>query len=132
MTATPTRDTVIGYVDALNLGEPETIAAWVTPDFCNEHTSALGSSLRGRDAYRERLPQFLGRFRGLRYDIEDLLVDHDRASVRYRMTCRWAGDDDVEHPVAIRGMFWFLVRDGLIAHRIDYWDGTEFTRQVSG
>ncbi len=124
-------DAVTSYLDALNRGDPDSIAACVTEDFWNEHTSALGSSLRGRDAYRERLPQFLGRFRGLHYDVEDLLVDGDRAAVRYQMSCRWADDAGREFPVSIRGMFWFAVRAGLIEHRIDYWDGTEFTRQVS-
>jgi len=125
------RDAVTSYLDALNRGDPDFIAACVTEDFWNEHTSALGSSLRGRAAYRERLPQFLGRFRGLHYDVEDLLVDGDRATVRYQMSCRWADDAGREFPVSIRGMFWFAVRAGLIEHRIDYWDGTEFTRQVS-
>lgn len=125
------RDAVTSYLDALNRGDPDSIAACVTEDFWNEHTSALGSSLRGRAAYRERLPQFLGRFRGLHYDVEDLLVDGDRATVRYQMSCRWADDAGREFPVLIRGVFWFAVRAGLIEHRIDYWDGTEFTRQVS-
>jgi ketosteroid isomerase-like protein len=34
-------------------------------------------------------------------------------------------------PVAIRGMFRFRVRDGLIAHRVDYWDALEYQRQVA-
>jgi ketosteroid isomerase-like protein len=128
---TGTKEAVTAYLGALNQGDPDAIASCVTDDFWNEHTSALGSSLKGRAAYRERLPQFLGRFRGLHYDIEDLLVDGERASVRYLMSCRWTDDAGREFPVLIRGMFWFAVRAGLIAHRIDYWDGTEFTRQVS-
>ena len=129
---TGTGAAVTTYLDALNRGDPDAIAACVTDDFWNEHTSTLGSTLRGRDAYRDRLPQFLGRFHGLHYDVEDLVIEGERATVRYRMTCRWADDAGGEHPVTIRGMFWFLVRAGQIAHRIDYWDGTEFTRQIAG
>jgi hypothetical protein len=33
-------------------------------------------------------------------------------------------------PVAVRGVFRFLARDGLIAHRVDYWDGVDFERQT--
>ena len=130
MTTASTREAVTRYLNALNAGDPAAVTSCVTEDFWNEHTSALGTSLHGREAYRERVPQFLGRFRGLHYEIEDLLADGDRAVVRYRMTCRWADDSGGEHPVVIRGMFWFSVRGTQIAHRIDYWDGTEFTRQV--
>jgi steroid delta-isomerase-like uncharacterized protein len=130
-----TRAAVLAYLDALDSGDPDRIAACVTGDFHNEHTSALGHSLRGRDAYRERLPTFLGQFGGLRYEVEDLLVDGDRAAVAYRMTCRWRGDTAGTPaggvPVTIRGMFRFRVAEGAIAHRVDYWDGTEFQRQIS-
>jgi steroid delta-isomerase-like uncharacterized protein len=130
--ASGTRDAVRRFVDALNTGDPDRIAACVTDDFHNEHTSALGHSLRGRAAYRERLPVFLGRFADLRYDVEDLIVDGDRAAAAYRLSCRWLDEDGRAHPVSIRGMFRFRVAgDGLIAHRVDYWDSAEFERQVA-
>ena len=102
----------------------------MTEDFHNEHTSALGTGLRGRDAYRARLPGFLAEFSDLRYEVEDVIVDGDRAAVPYTMTCVWLGDPPAEHPVAIRGVFRFRVEDGLIAHRVDYWDSGDFLRQV--
>jgi len=122
---TPTRDVVVAYVDAINAGDVDTAAGLVADDFHNEHTSALGTSLRGRDAYRERLPRFLAEFAGLRYELEDVIVDGERAAVPYTMTCTWRG-----HPVCIRGMFRFRVVDGRIAHRVDYWDSAEFERQT--
>jgi predicted ester cyclase len=144
---TAVRAAVLAYLDALNAGDPDRIAACVTDDFHNEHTSALGRSLRGRRAYRERLPTFLGQFAGLRYEVEDLLVDGERAAVAYRLSCRWrpadgatgegatgdgtSGDEVPGVPVTIRGMFRFRVVDGAIAHRVDYWDGAEFQRQIS-
>lgn len=151
MSAAATRAAVLAYLDALNTGDADRIAACVADDFHNEHTAALGHSLRGRQAYRERLPAFLGQFTSLRYEVEDLLVDGDRAAVAYRMSCRWRGDapgaetagdrpDDRPDdgpggasgvPVAIRGVFRFRVVDGAIAHRVDYWDSAEFERQVS-
>ncbi|MEV4186184.1 nuclear transport factor 2 family protein [Streptosporangium canum] len=121
-----TRQAVERYVEALNRHDPGEIAACVTPGFHNEHTSEAGVSLRGRDAYRERLKVFLSEFAGLRYEIEDLIVDGLRAAVPYRMSFTYRG-----RPVVIRGMFRFEVADGLIAHRVDYWDGAEFTRQTS-
>ena len=120
-----TRDVVVAYLDAINAGDADAAADLVADDFHNEHTSALGNSLRGRDAYRERLPRFLAEFAGLHYELEDVIVDGARAAVPYTMTCEWRG-----HPVCIRGMFRFRVVDGHIAHRVDYWDSNEFERQT--
>jgi uncharacterized protein (TIGR02246 family) len=125
-----TRSAVERYLAALNAHDPEAVAACVTDDFVNEHTSARGTSRTGRDAYRAALPGFLERFAHLHYAPEDVIVDGDRAAVPYRMTCEWRDDDGRSHPVSLRGMFRFRVVDGLIAHRVDYWDGSEFERQV--
>ncbi len=122
-----TREAVGRYLDALNAGDPDRIAACVTDDFFNEHTSALGHSRRGRDAYRARLPGFLAEFAGLHYDVEDMVVEGTRAAVAYTMTCTYQGS-----PVSVRGVFRFVVEDGRIAHRVDYWDSAAFTQQVTG
>jgi len=128
---TATHVAVTRYLDALNRGDPDSIAACVTEDFHNEHTSTLGHSRHGRAAYRERLPGFLAEFAGLRYTVEDTIVEGDRAAVAYTMTCSWKGGTAEGRPVSIRGVFRFRVADGLIAHRVDYWDSAEFTRQVA-
>jgi steroid delta-isomerase-like uncharacterized protein len=116
---------VLDYIAALNSGDPDAIAACVTEDFVNEHTSAVGHSLQGRAAYRERLPRFLGEMQGLHYDVEDLIAEGDRCALPYTMRGTWCG-----HPFSIRGIFRIRVRDGLIAHRVDYWDSLEFMRQT--
>jgi steroid delta-isomerase-like uncharacterized protein len=124
------RDAVERYLGALNAHDPDATAACVAVDFFNEHTSALGTSVRGREAYRGRLNEFFGRFRELHYDIEDCIVDGDRAAVPYRMTFT-VTEDGHTAPVAIRGMFRFRVAGGEIIHRTDYWDSGEFTRQTA-
>jgi ketosteroid isomerase-like protein len=121
-----TEAAVRGYIAALNGADADEIAACVGPDFHNEHTSAAGRSLRGRDAYRSALTGFLAEFEDLRYEIEELIVQDDRAAAAYRMSFRRLG-----RPVVIRGMFRFRVADGLIVHRVDYWDGAEFARQTT-
>ena len=113
------------YLAALNAHDADACADAVTPDFVNEHTSARGHGVTGRAAYRERLEGFFATFTGLRYDVEDRIVDGDRAAVPYTMSAVVDG-----RPVRIRGMFRFAVRDGLVAHRVDYWDGEDFRRQV--
>jgi ketosteroid isomerase-like protein len=125
-----TRAAVLGYLEALNSGAPDAIAARVTEDFDNEHTSARGRRVVGRAAYRAALPGFLGAFAGLRYETEELIVDGDRAALGYRMTARMRVDGR-EVPIAVRGMFRFRVRDGLVAHRVDYWDGEQVAVQLA-
>ena len=125
MAPAATRAAVDRYVAALNGHDADTIAAAVTDDFVNEHTSAGGISRTGRAAYRQALDGFLGQFADLRYEVEDVLVDGDRAALAYTMTAVVDGC-----PIAIRGVFRFRVRGGLVAHRVDYWDGAEFARQI--
>jgi steroid delta-isomerase-like uncharacterized protein len=120
------------YVDALNAHDPDAIAALVAEDFVNEHTSSLGSSLVGREAYRARLPGFLAAFDGLHYEVEDVVADGDRVALAYALTASCEGPDGVRRPVRIRGVFRFRVTDGRIAHRVDYWDSGTFTAQVAG
>ena len=120
------RASALAYLAAFGTGDPDDIAACVTEDFFNEHVSALGSSSRGRDEYRSRLPGFLSQFAGLRYDVEDVVADDNRVVVAYTMRASWKG----EHDISIRGVFRFDVVGGLIAHRTDYWDSLEFLRQT--
>ncbi len=126
-----TKASVDRYLAALNGGDADTIAACVTEDFVNEHTSVLGHSRFGRAAYRAALPAFLGAFVGLCYDIEDVIVEDDRAAVAYRMSFGWVAADGTTRPVSVRGVFRFQVRNGLIAHRVDYWDSGDFNRQTA-
>jgi steroid delta-isomerase-like uncharacterized protein len=131
--ARETETAVRAYLAALDAGDPGAVAACVTEDFVNEHTSRLAESVCGREAYRERLAAFLAEFRALRYEIEELIVDGERCAVAYRMSARWAGTDPGsprDRPFTLRGMFRFRVEAGRIAHRVDYFDSAEFERQV--
>lgn len=114
------------YLQSFAAGDPSVIADHVTGDFQNEHTSALGSSCRGKDAYRDRLPGFLADMVDLRYEIEDLVVEGATVAAFYTMHAKWQGDA----PISVRGVQRLVVRDGLIAHRIDYWDSQVFLQQV--
>ncbi|HZY09311.1 MAG TPA: nuclear transport factor 2 family protein, partial [Ilumatobacteraceae bacterium] len=63
----------VGYLEAFATGQPDVVASFVTDDFVNEHTAALGSGCEGIDEYRRRLPGFLSSMPGLRYDLEDVI-----------------------------------------------------------
>lgn len=115
----------VGYLEAFSTADPEVVAEFVTDDFINEHTAALGSGCVGSAEYRRRLPGFLSSMPGLRYDVEDVVADGDRVYAAY--TLRTTVND---RPIAVRGAMRFLVRDGRIAHRIDYWDSLVFQQQA--
>ena len=115
----------VGYLEAFAAGDPDAVAAFVTDDFVNEHTAALGSGCVGIDEYRQRLPGFLASMPGLHYVIEDVMADHDRVVAAY--TLHTTAND---RPIAVRGVMRFVVRDERIAHRIDYWDSLVFQRQA--
>ncbi len=114
-----------GYLEAFSTGRPDDVAAFVTDDFVNEHTAALGGGCVGIDEYRKRLPGFLASMPGLRYEIEDVVAEGDHVFAAY--TLRTTVNDK---PIAVRGVMRFFVRDGRIAHRIDYWDSLVFQRQA--
>ena len=114
-----------GYLAAFASGDADEIADWVTDDFVNEHTAALGTGCEGRESYRERLPGFLRTFEGLRYDVDDIVSEGERAVVAYTMRA-----DFQAQPIIIRGVQRFEVRDEKIAHRIDYWDSLQFILQA--
>ncbi|WFE21508.1 nuclear transport factor 2 family protein [Solwaraspora sp. WMMD937] len=130
LTGGRTREAVRRYLSALNAWDADAVAGCVSPGFVNEHTAALGRTVTGRAAYRARLDGFLAEFADLHYEVEDLLVEGDRAAVAYRMSFRLVSAGRA--PVRIRGMFRFLVdADGLIARRVDYWDSAEVHRQIA-
>ena len=113
------------YLAAFATGDPDAVVANVTDDFVNEHTAALGSGCTGRDEYARRVPGFLASMPGLRYEVEDVVADGDKVVAAYTLHTH-VNDRDV----AVRGVMRFVVRDGLIAHRIDYWDSLVFKQQA--
>jgi ketosteroid isomerase-like protein len=117
----PPADVARGYVESFASGDPDRIAAFVAADFVNEHAAALGRGTTGRDAYRAALPGFLAGFPGLRYEIEDVVADGERVAVFYRMR---------SGPTDLRGAFRLTVANGLVTHRVDYWDALTYLRQT--
>ena len=113
------------YLAALSRADVDAVVDLVTDDFVNEHTSEIGSGLRGRAAYRERLPGFLAQFAALHYEVVDAITEGDRVAVRYRMTANFEG-----HPLDIPGVMLFRVADGKVAARTDVWDSLTFLRQT--
>ena len=119
--------TVRSYLAAFATGDVDLIVDHVTEDFVNEHTAALGLGSVGQAAYRERLPTFLADMVDLRYEVEAVVADGDQVVAFYTMSARWQGDA----PFSVRGVQRFVVANGRISHRTDYWDSAVFLTQVS-
>jgi ketosteroid isomerase-like protein len=119
------RTTAEQFLATLSAADADAVVALVTEDFVNEHTSELGTGLRGRSAYRERLPGFLDQFAALYYEVIEAIVEGERVAIRYRMTANFEG-----HPLDIPGVMLFTIRDGLVARRTDVWDSLTFLRQT--
>jgi len=122
-------DVVRRYLAALNAHDPDEACSLVAAEFFNEHPSVRGTDVHGREAYRQRLGGFLEEMADLSYDVEDLVAEGGTVAVAYRMRGRWV-HEGTRRPFEIRGAFWFEVRGGLIAHRVDYRDGVDFEQQV--
>ena len=125
-------ETVRNYIRALNGDDVDAVVGWVSNNFVNEHTAVLGDSVTGRDAYRSRLATFFAEFPQRNYEVEEIIADHGRIAVPYRLSATWLATASVDspRPFAIRGMFRFEVENALITKRTDYWDSAEFERQV--
>lgn len=113
------------YLASFATGDPDRVVAHVTDDFVNEHTAALGSGCEGKAEYARRVPNFLASMPQLRYEVEDVVADGDRVVVAYTLHTRLNDRD-----VTVRGVMRFRVREGLVAHRTDYWDSLVFQQQA--
>ena len=118
-------DVARGYLESFATGEPDAVTRWVTDDFVNEHTAALGTGCVGKEEYTRRVPGFLASMPGLRYEIEDVVAEGDRVMAAYTLHTH-VNDRDI----AVRGVMRFRIEGDLVAHRTDYWDSLVFQRQA--
>ena len=94
------------YLASFATGDPDAVARWVTEDFVNEHTAALGSGCIGKRRVRAAAcPGFLASMPGLRYEVEDVVADGDRVVAAYTLHTH-VNDRDV----AVRGVMRFASR----------------------
>ena len=113
------------YLDAFASGDPNEVLRWVTDDFVNEHTAALGSGCTGSEEYARRLPGFLASMPGLRYEVHHVVAERDRAAAAYTLHATVNGRE-----VAVQGAMHFELHEGRIRQRTDYWDSLVFQRQA--
>ena len=118
------------YLASFAGGDADAVAAHVTENFVNDHASALGSGCVGRAEYRRRLPGFLASMPGLRYEVDEPVVDGDRVAVPYVLHADGTTPDGVVVPVTLRGVMLLRLEGELVAERLDVWDALTYLRQT--
>jgi ketosteroid isomerase-like protein len=106
------------FNDAFQRHDPSGLAALIAPDCVLENSQPApnGSRHVGRDACVE-LWSGIATAPGTRFDLEDVIVAGERATILWRF--RW-GDSEAE---SVRGVNLMRVRDGLIVEGKGYVKG---------
>lgn len=117
------------YLESFATGDADLVASFVADGFINEHTAALGSSCEGKDEYRRRLPNFMASMPGIRYEVEQQVVDLTTSTVANAYTLHAHVN---ERDCVVRGLLRIQIdpSTGLIINRTDYWDSKVFLTQA--
>ena len=113
-----TADVIRRFNDAFQTHDPTLLEDLIAPDCVVENSQPApnGSRHVGRDACLA-LWQRIATTPGTRFDLEEVRVSGDRATIRWRF--RW-GTSDAE---SVRGVNLMRVRDGLIVEGLGYVKG---------
>ena len=68
---------------------------------------------------------FLQKFEGINYELKEAISQGEKVFTSYVMKAKVDGS-----PIEIEGAFQFLISDGLIKIRIDYFDSLTFLKQI--
>jgi ketosteroid isomerase-like protein len=107
--------------DALNSGDIEATLAVTAPDVEWHESSALPDAgvYRGRDALRSFLEEFLQSWERFHQEVEEVVVEGDRAALMIHLTARGRGSGA---EVDARYAHVWTVRDGLGVRVDAYYD----------
>src|SRR4051794_5584063 len=122
------------YFDALTRHDLDAIAAAWAPDGVS-HVSGQADA-DGPSGVRTYWAELFGATPDLRFDVEEILVDGERASVRWSANGTFAGPgayQGIEPTYAhleLEGLDLFELRDGQLVREHAYTDGSTFARQI--
>ncbi len=116
--AEATRAAVARFGLAFDRGDVDAVMAAMTSDCVFESTAPPdGQRYEGQSALRQAWTEFFNTSTTAHFETEELIVNDDRAVIRWRYT--WAPGDDGH----VRGIDVFRVRDGLVAEKLSYVKG---------
>jgi hypothetical protein len=115
--------------EALNTGDIEATLAVLAPDAEWHESSALpdAGTFRGRDAVREFLEEFLQSWESFHQDVEEVVVEGDRAALMIHLTARGRGSGA---QVDARYAHVWTFRDGLGVRVDAYYDRDAALRAI--
>jgi steroid delta-isomerase-like uncharacterized protein len=125
---------VLGWTDALNRGDADAAAAYVTED-CVFTNIGTGQRLVGRDAAREDFVALIAMYSEMRIEKTTFLSTADgHYATEWIMTGVHTGDvpglPATGKPFRISGAGFGEIRDGKLARVTEYWNMAEFLIQV--
>ncbi len=127
------RRRIIELIDAWNAGDPARVAACYAPDYVGQDVGAPGFQ-RGPDEIRKVTQVYLRAFPDLRIELDDLIMDGDRAVVVWRLHGTQRGTfmniPPTQRRVAVRGATIVELEAGLIAHATRIWDVAGLLRAI--
>jgi ketosteroid isomerase-like protein len=122
-------DAVRASYEALNSGEIEATLAVLAPDAEWHESSELpdAGTFRGRDAVRDFLEEFLKSWERFHQEVEDVVIEGDRAALMIHLTARGRGSGA---EVDARYAHVWTLRDGLGVRVDAYYDRDAALRAI--
>jgi steroid delta-isomerase-like uncharacterized protein len=127
------RRRIVELIDAWNAHDPARVAACYAADYVGEDVGAPGVQ-RGPEEIRKITQVYLRAFPDLRVDLDDLIMDGDKAVIVWT----WRGTQrgtfmripPTHLPVAVRGTTIVEMKAGLIARATRIWDVAGLLRAI--
>jgi len=133
-TQTTTADVARGYFDAVAARDPDAIAAWYEPGSIDRLVGM--AELRAPDEVREWFTSLFAAIPDFSFEVLDLVVEGDRAAVRWRSrgtfdgTGRFEGIAPTGATLDVEGFDLLTVANGKVGSNQAYINGMDMARQM--
>lgn len=124
---------IIELIDAWNAHDPKRVAACYAADYVGEDVGAPGFQ-RGPEEIRKVTQVYLRAFPDLHIDLDDLILDGDKAVIVWTLRGTQRGTfmriPPTHRPVAVRGTTSVEMKAGLITRATRIWDVAGLLRAI--
>ncbi len=124
---------VTDLVTALNAHDVECAAAFYAPDYAEVDVAQAASPV-GRDGIRRTLAYYLRAFPDLRFALDDVIIEDNRAVLIWTLCGTHRGTfmhiPPTGRSVAVRGTSLLTIQDGRICRSLRIWDLAGLLRAI--